>query len=268
MDVSAQAQPKECPICQDTFNTTRTVPKIFGVCGHSVCAVCVSLCVQQNRATCPLCRQETPVPANGLPINFGMRDVLESVLAVAVTGKVKCSGCAKNVPSAEVFACKACTTDKMLSFCALCVVKGHRAHEVVELEKLATPKEVSEARRLMTFHTEQVGKHVENVNLELELAKTAVERIVNACQLSEDVRRVGGATFLTKEENQRLVDESRERTLNVQKTCVLIRQFNQALKKIPVDETVHSQGSTLEAASSNEGLEGGACQKAKRRKFT
>ncbi|KAH7708244.1 Protein T20F5.6 [Aphelenchoides avenae] len=267
MDVSAQAQPKECPICQDPFNTTRTVPKIFGVCGHSVCAVCVPLCVQQNRATCPLCRQETPVPANGLPINFGMRDILESVLAAGGTGKVKCSGCANNVVSSEVFACKTCTADRVLSFCALCVVKTHRAHEVVELEKLATPKEVSEARRLIMFHSEQVGKHVENVNLELELAKTAVERIVSACQLSEDARRVAEATFLTKEENQRLVDESRKRTLNIQKTCVLIRQFNQALKKIPVDETVHSE-STLEAAPSDEGLKGGACQKVKRRKFS
>lgn len=58
-------------------------------------------------------------------------------------------------------------------------MKAHRDHEVVELDKLATAKELSDANRVIAFHNEQVGKRVENVNLALELAKTAVERIVS-----------------------------------------------------------------------------------------
>ncbi|KAH7708245.1 protein translocase subunit SECA2chloroplastic-like protein, partial [Aphelenchoides avenae] len=73
MDASAQVLPKECPICHERFNTTVNTPKIVGMCGHSVCAVCVHVCVERNHATCPLCRQEAQVPTNGLPTNFALR---------------------------------------------------------------------------------------------------------------------------------------------------------------------------------------------------
>lgn len=81
---------------------------------------------------------------------------IEFVLAATVVADVKCCGCAKNIPSAEAFACKTCTTDKVLSFCALCCMKAHRHHEMVELDKLASLSDICRAQIIITTYNEQL----------------------------------------------------------------------------------------------------------------
>ncbi|KAH7707753.1 Protein T20F5.6, partial [Aphelenchoides avenae] len=63
---------KECPVCHDPFDGGATVPKVFVACGHSVCARCILRILRDGRATCPLCRQETSIPRNGLPTNYAL----------------------------------------------------------------------------------------------------------------------------------------------------------------------------------------------------
>ncbi|KAH7706383.1 hypothetical protein AAVH_26391, partial [Aphelenchoides avenae] len=64
------AQPKECPVCQEPFDTGFHQPELLDECGHSVCSICIpGRILWPGQAACPLCWQDTPIPPNGLPIN-------------------------------------------------------------------------------------------------------------------------------------------------------------------------------------------------------
>ncbi|KAH7694377.1 hypothetical protein AAVH_38578 [Aphelenchoides avenae] len=211
MDATARALPKECPFCHDPFNITGNTRKIVGMCGHSVCAVCVPVCIDRDRATCPLCRQETSVPANG----FGMRDTLETILAARAAASVQCSGCDEKFPSAKIFACKSCTHDAVVSVCGFCAMEEHRLHETVKLDKLATREEVDQAHKEIASYNKQLRLRVEGINSQFEQARLAIDRLVHDCQAGADNLQVVETSFVTKEETQRLIDESRKRAMNV-----------------------------------------------------
>ncbi|KAH7713059.1 Protein T20F5.6 [Aphelenchoides avenae] len=206
-------QPKECPVCQEPFNIGVNLPKVFGVCGQSVCAVCLPGCIlrppgKRPRAICPLCRQKTTLPPNGLPTNYDLKDSIEAQQAASNTSNVKCSGCEKNAPSSNVFACKPCTTSekKVILVCAKCVVKVHKAHDVVDYDAMAKAADFVSVMRDDRLHNDIVQRHT------AELASTVVaevERLAKDCQVYVDANLP--LSLRTREEHEAHAKTSRKR---------------------------------------------------------
>ncbi|KAH7716559.1 midline-2-like protein [Aphelenchoides avenae] len=130
MEFSLQPTATECPICLDTY----VDPRVLTACGHSVCAGCVQKVLdsqkktgKSNKISCPECEMHSTVPATGLPKNYRL------------------AGCRQKVLKADLFRCDTCPKagDKEILLCAKCVVKTHRAHDVVEFDK-ASQKEIED----------------------------------------------------------------------------------------------------------------------------
>lgn len=74
-----ECQPKGelllCPVCLCAFSTLKK--PICLVCGHTCCALCLSNIAQENQIVCPLCREQTRIPKNGLARNYILDSFLE-----------------------------------------------------------------------------------------------------------------------------------------------------------------------------------------------
>lgn len=84
-------------------------------------------------------------------------DILESQ-AASNAASVRCSGCEKNAPPSDVFACKTCTTGekKVVLVCGVCGMKVHKAHNVVEYDAMANAEDVVSLMRDKRQHNEFV----------------------------------------------------------------------------------------------------------------
>ncbi|VDM37998.1 unnamed protein product [Toxocara canis] len=154
-----------CPICLDTYDDPRTLS-----CGHSVC----NNCVEQMKATaqnstirCFACRKATTIPATGLPVNFGLRDAIETLEKARQLSlsNLRCGRCRTHCEESGMWICLKCCQEqavietsfsstkeeqndaagdsvdaitamtKKYSFCAPCILKYHSDHRVDELSK-------------------------------------------------------------------------------------------------------------------------------------
>ncbi|KAH7713056.1 protein translocase subunit SECA2chloroplastic-like protein, partial [Aphelenchoides avenae] len=170
---NAAVSPKECPVCHDPFDIDANLPKVFGNCGHTVCAVCVPGCIRrQGQATCPLCRQETPIPPNGLPTIYVLKDILEAEQAASNAANVSCFDCGDFViPSSAGFVCKTCTHEEIVVVCGFCGMQGHRAHDVVQYAELASGADIASLVSDEEQHNDTVQRQT------TELASTIADEI-------------------------------------------------------------------------------------------
>ena len=145
-----------CSICLDTYSDPRLLQ-----CLHAYCRKClVKLVVRDQQGqlilTCPICRHDTPVPANGvaglLPafqINHLLEIMEEHKKAAAdppassekaerdsasLTSRAKAKVCCREHAGKEVeLFCETCGEP----VCVKCVIKGgkHHSHDCAELDK-------------------------------------------------------------------------------------------------------------------------------------
>ena len=126
-----------CTICLDTY----TNPKVLQ-CDHVYCRECIRQLLLRNlpgerSLTCPNCRQDTPVPENGvqglkpaLQIN-SLLDIQDSLLQQKVVDLPKLFYCHDHVNEELKLFCVTC--EKLI--CFNCVIKGARHHDC-EYEKM------------------------------------------------------------------------------------------------------------------------------------
>lgn len=128
----------ECSICSETFVDPRILP-----CVHTYCLRCIKDFSRNKRAgdllACPLCRQEFPIPTNGvdtLPKNF----LMEQLKDIAAIAKTDCAGCSSETdPSARVPGVMYCVECQQ-SFCKSCSavhkrMSVSRSHELVGVDE-------------------------------------------------------------------------------------------------------------------------------------
>lgn len=106
-------------------------------------------------------------------------DTLETIIAASAAANVKCSECAKNCVSAEIFACRQCTTDELLTICALCAMKSHQGHGAVQLGQFATAEQIRQTQYVVTHYHNHCRTRAAGIKSELELAQTTLERFVH-----------------------------------------------------------------------------------------
>ncbi|KAH7709017.1 hypothetical protein AAVH_23711, partial [Aphelenchoides avenae] len=62
--------------------------------------------------------------------------------------------------------------------CAFCAIKAHRQHELIDNEKLATPKGVAEASSKVNVGLRALKRRSDGINSEARSLKSAVEDFV------------------------------------------------------------------------------------------
>ncbi|VDK70739.1 unnamed protein product [Anisakis simplex] len=152
-----------CPICMDTYDDPRTLS-----CGHSICNNCVEhmkATAKNNTIRCFACRKATTIPAAGLPVNFGLKDAIETLEKARQLSlsNLRCGRCRTQCDECDMWICLKCCQEravletsfptkteelpdgadekddaataltKRYSFCASCILKHHSNHRVDEL---------------------------------------------------------------------------------------------------------------------------------------
>uniref|UniRef100_A0A914V5M2 RING-type domain-containing protein n=1 Tax=Plectus sambesii TaxID=2011161 RepID=A0A914V5M2_9BILA len=159
----------ECSVCAELFRDPKQL-----LCGHTLCASCVSQLVQQARGmtglggglsrnshahtmiSCPECRQPTAVPPNGLPTNYKLADLVNRFQAIgtACASKQKqCQTCQSKVAAEKLWHCASCSKFSGMetnSMCSDCGVEHHNGHQLL---KIAT--HMVERRNAAIEHTRQ-----------------------------------------------------------------------------------------------------------------
>ncbi|VDN05335.1 unnamed protein product [Thelazia callipaeda] len=139
-----------CPVCLDTYRDPRTL-----ICGHTICFSCVQQMKnmgESNSIRCFACRRSTVIPASGLPVNFSLKDAIESLIKakqIKLSG-LRCTRCRLSCDDQQLWICLQCATDsdvelqscegiahyekkaKQYVFCAQCILKQHKKHRLIE----------------------------------------------------------------------------------------------------------------------------------------
>ncbi|XP_023931558.1 E3 ubiquitin-protein ligase TRIM56-like [Lingula anatina] len=153
-----------CHICLEEFKNPRVLP-----CYHSFCLECIADHAAkngvQNKFSCPVCRQEAPVPPGGLETlakNFFLRKVIDFMKdQKAPEGKL-CEYC--NHKEAT-FMCKVCPETNQL--CATCrdvhdkipYCKGHLIVPLSQVDLSANPVSIRDQLRHVLDKAQYCDKH-------------------------------------------------------------------------------------------------------------
>ena len=108
-----------CGICLDLYKE----PKMLK-CSHVFCKHCLQPLAQRDRLPCPTCRQDTPLPYNGVSdLQAGF--VHGSLLEIYDLLKRSSDSCPKHPGKEADFYCETCSQ----LICSFCLVPDHRDHQ-------------------------------------------------------------------------------------------------------------------------------------------
>ena len=84
----------ECPICFVKFDSKYKVPRNIG-CGHTFCHECITVMVQKNNHTCPICRKgfEKKRSADNYPKCFALLQLADAKEQDDKKCQLICSDC-------------------------------------------------------------------------------------------------------------------------------------------------------------------------------
>ncbi|CAJ0598665.1 unnamed protein product [Cylicocyclus nassatus] len=163
-----------CPVCCERF-----VDPLQLSCGHSLCSSCVDRlytfrddCSDASDyydpvVRCPECRQDTRVPAAGLPVNYRLRDMVALMSDATITaGKVRrntdsrggslpnCLACNDVLAKGVYMSCCDCVLEdeKARQICSVCCLRHHNGHHIVEKHILTVSDIVAGRKSLRTAH--------------------------------------------------------------------------------------------------------------------
>lgn len=133
-----------CSVCYQVFKNPKYLP-----CYHSFCEQCLAKMQKVSKITCPECRHEATVPAEGvagLPNNFLInRLVDELIIKRKVDGEeeVRCDRCEEADP--VVSFCLDCGGEFLCNFCHESHKrdKSSRGHKIAPLAELRSNKDVA-----------------------------------------------------------------------------------------------------------------------------
>ncbi|VDK68370.1 unnamed protein product [Onchocerca ochengi] len=225
-----------CPVCLDTYQDPRSLS-----CGHSICFNCVQQMRnigQSNTIRCFACRKSTLIPANGLPVNFSLRDAIETLVRakqLKLSG-LRCVRCRQLHEDKNLWICLQCATDenitpvlndgmdyfakraKKFAFCAQCILKQHSKHRLIEYYAFRSKYEIAKKTN------EKVKKTVEEITqmLSTSIAESVEPLIIEPLQNSVLLELITACDVLSRcdeddinHEVEAVIKAFRQRTINI-----------------------------------------------------
>ena len=123
---SATTDLTTCSICRDTYDNPKSLP-----CLHAFCLKCLQhLCVNKSpgdRATCPVCREEFQIPAEGI------RGLKHHFLLQQLVCQLQRGYCKEHKKKEVVLYCDNCYKN----ICEECSVDKHRYHHSYAIREAA-----------------------------------------------------------------------------------------------------------------------------------
>ncbi|CAJ0579658.1 unnamed protein product, partial [Mesorhabditis spiculigera] len=115
-----------------------------------------------DRIACPECRQLTTVPVTGLPVNYRLMQLIDSIRRLeraqgaqqppAPATGFSCSQCKSALLNDVYFMCGQCPHFR--NICALCIARDHRQHEPITERKVLTDDDVKTLQQRVERETQ------------------------------------------------------------------------------------------------------------------
>jgi len=158
-----------CSICTEVFTNPRLL-----TCRHTFCLNCLQRCAEGRRCgnsiACPICRQESVIPAGGmvnLERNRDMERLVETSQRVEMRLKEGQYHCDKHAGKSVVLYCHTCSC----LVCSTCIVSTHAGHQYQETETAADEL----IKRLET----RLGHSVNESVIQLRSKLAQIDKVVN-----------------------------------------------------------------------------------------
>jgi len=165
-----------CSICTEVF----TDPRLL-TCRHTFCLHCLQRCAEGKRCgdavACPICRQESVVPAGGmadLERNRDMDRLVETSRRVESRLKEGLYHCEKHAGKPVMLYCQTCSC----LVCSTCIVSSHAGHQYEETD--------SAADELLKQLETKLGCSVGECVTQLQAKVTQINRVSKARQNAAD----------------------------------------------------------------------------------
>uniref|UniRef100_A0A0K0E2L6 RING-type domain-containing protein n=1 Tax=Strongyloides stercoralis TaxID=6248 RepID=A0A0K0E2L6_STRER len=161
-----------CPVCLELYNDPRNLN-----CGHSLCLNCCNILKTsinilnetKHNITCPICREKTEVPPQGLPKNYCLEEAITFIIKTKndTIDEMVCHSCQLPHKMTNSFICLSCinkvTQDSLFNLedykniCSNCVLIEHRNHSYIYL------KEYIKRQEFIFNKKEEIDKNVEEI---------------------------------------------------------------------------------------------------------
>ena len=225
-----------CPLCLDSFTEPKTLK-----CLHSYCLECLKKMtknVKEVPIACPLCREETMTPSEGvegLPTNFFIKNMMDVVELRSRNENTQCTNCQEGLKAS----CRCMDCEEF--FCEQCLkaherLRRYHDHRIVDLKKLLSPNSSKE------FHPPMKCKrHEEVCKFYCQTCNVLVCRDCTVIDHVQPKHTVGDLKDIVGRYRDRLseaMEKARKHTTKIEKIQAVTQdrkdKRKESLDKIPV----------------------------------
>ncbi|CEF67238.1 Zinc finger, RING-type domain and Zinc finger, RING/FYVE/PHD-type domain and WD40/YVTN repeat-like-containing domain-containing protein [Strongyloides ratti] len=232
-----------CPICLDLYNDPRNLN-----CGHSLCFNCCDVLKTNINSsndikkiiTCPICREKTDVPIQGLSKNYCLEEAIAFILKTKndTTDEIMCHSCEMSHKMTRSFVCLSCineeTQDNIINseeyknICPNCVIIKHRNHSYICL------KEYIKRQTFICDKKEEVNKNIEeifesfkeSIYLTITNSLLSIERE----RLNKNINEILNQTSIEREEQNNNNNEDTYFLKSKEKINEIVENFKSDIK--------------------------------------
>ena len=237
-----------CPICWETYEETgEYIPRLLP-CSHTLCEKCVAEMLERSQDSCPTCKNGQAKNAIVCPecrtehtaTDSGVKSFPQNKYVLTIIRKMKLYG--ETVGEKAVKKCDEHGSDLILyckekgcgvAICALCLIQGHRGHDVVDMDEARREKK----RNMLVARVEKLTEKLNAKKSQLQTAKNEGEGIQKTCLAMLESRRDQVKKIIDKKFDELVEEASKEFNTNLDKNMQIINEDTALLTDITENAT-------------------------------
>uniref|UniRef100_A0A0N4ZMS7 RING-type domain-containing protein n=1 Tax=Parastrongyloides trichosuri TaxID=131310 RepID=A0A0N4ZMS7_PARTI len=231
-----------CPICLELYKDPRNLN-----CGHSLCLTCCNLLesninkqeITKKKVACPICREDTEIPSQGLPKNYCLEEAISFILKSKNNNddEILCSSCMLMHNKTNSFVCLSCMNDirndimiesELINdnICATCILMSHKNHLYINFQHFIKRQSFIHDQR------EKIRKDIDEISSQF---KESVFNLISKSLLSIEQKRLQESVNLilnqeTIEKDEKNNDTNFEFMISKEKITDTINNFKSDIK--------------------------------------
>jgi len=156
-----------CPVCLHPFDAAQHIPKVFPMCGHTICQECLAQVLKTDEPKCPMDKLKFGREfrkVNAFPTNFLGKELLEM--------KRRWNSCGLHHEDKEFV----CLDDNTL-VCYQCVIFGdHKCHQVKRLSEYQLNAKIKKDE--LQGLANKISKSLDDLNTSIEEEQKRIKSII------------------------------------------------------------------------------------------